>query len=325
VVSLGTGRQLARARCDDRTRQGNNERYFAIHGVSKALSEHWSSRSDDVHQAARLFRQRYGREPRPGELDSLTLGTRGSKSAAPSTDVNAAWRALGAEHDQTAARSEEIFHDWSLHGDPNVELAKELLAEVTKERSMITERELRAKAYELSAGVCRPADADRLIDELTRAGALLQLEDGCWTTRELRETEQRTIDIAERRASEHAAPVSDRSLTRARREIGQEIKGSLTQEQRDALETITATGGVSVLVGRAGTGKGVVIATAARAWQLEGNEVFGTAIAGSRAQQLKDEAKLDPRVHHRRPSQRHRKGATSSWERTPWWSWTRRR
>ena len=36
-----------------------------------------------------------------------------------------------------------------------------------------------------------------------------------------------------------------------------------------------------------------MISAAARAWQLEGNEVIGTAIAGSRAQQLKDEAKLD--------------------------------
>jgi conjugative relaxase-like TrwC/TraI family protein len=274
-------------------RQGNNERYFAIHGVSKALSEHWSSRSEDVHRAARLFRQRYGREPRPGELDSLTLGTRGSKSAAPATDVNAAWRALGAEHDQTAARTEEIFNDWGAHDEPDVELANELLAQVTKERSMITERELRAKAYELSAGVCRPADADRLIDELAQAGALLKLQDGSWTTRELRETEQRTIDIAQRRASEDAAPVNERSLKQARREIGREIMASLTQEQRDALQTITATGGVSVLVGRAGTGKGVVISAAARAWQLEGNQVIGTAIAGSRAQQLKDEAKLD--------------------------------
>jgi len=35
---------------------------------------------------------------------------------------------------------------------------------------MITERELRAKAYELSAGVCRPAEADRLINALGRSG-----------------------------------------------------------------------------------------------------------------------------------------------------------
>jgi conjugative relaxase-like TrwC/TraI family protein len=277
-------------------RQGKNERYFAIHGVSKELSEHWSSRGQDVDRAANLFRQRYGREPRRGELDSLTLGTRGSKSAADSVDVNAAWRALGAEHDQTAARSEELFHDQGLQGEPDVDLAGELLAEVTREQSMITERELRAKAYELSAGVCRPAEADRLVKELARSGELVALEGGLWTTRRLREMEQRTIEAALLRATENAAPVSEQSLKQARREIGKEIRGSLTPEQREALETITGPGGVAVLVGRAGTGKGVVIAAAARAWQLEGNDVIGTAIAGSRAQGLKDEASLD-RAH----------------------------
>lgn len=277
-------------------RQGKGERYFGIHGVSKELSEHWSSRSQDVDRAANLFRQRYGREPRPGELDSLTLGTRGSKSAADSVNVNAAWRALGAEHRQTAGRSEELFHDWGLRGEANVNLATELLAEVTREQSMVTERELRAKAYELSAGVCRPAEADRLVNDLARSGDLLRLEGGLWTTRRLREMEQRTIDTAQRRTTENAAPVSERSSKQARREVGREIRGSLTQEQREALETLTGPGGVTVLVGRAGTGKGVVISAAARAWQLDGNEVIGTAIAGSRAQQLKDEAKLD-RAH----------------------------
>ncbi|HEY7934929.1 MAG TPA: MobF family relaxase [Solirubrobacteraceae bacterium] len=273
-------------------RQGKNERYFAIHGVSKPLAEHWSSRSQDVDRAAQLFRTRYGREPKPGELDSLTLGTRGSKSAADSVDVNAAWRALGAEHNQTAGRSEELFHDWGLRDEP-IDLRSGLLAEITRERSMINIHELKAKAYELSAGVCRPADADRLIEELHRSGELLKLEDGTWTTRELRELEEKTIEIAERRATEVAAPVSEQALKQARREIGKQIKGSLTHEQREALDTITGTGGITLIVGHAGTGKGVVISTAARAWQLNGNEVIGTAIAGSRAQGLKDEAKLD--------------------------------
>jgi ATP-dependent exoDNAse (exonuclease V) alpha subunit len=207
--------------------------------------------------------------------------------------VNAAWRALGAEHNQTAQRSEELFNDWGLRNEPKVDLAKELLAEVTRERSMITERELKAKAYELSAGVCRPAEADRLVNELARSGELVRLEDRTWTTRDLREMEQTTIDIAERRATEKAAPVSDRALTQARREIAREIKGSLTQEQKGALQTITDPGGVTVLVGQAGTGKGVVISTAARTWQLQGNEVIGTAIAGATAKRLQADAKLN--------------------------------
>lgn len=274
-------------------RQGNGERYFGVSGVSKPLSEHWSTRTQDVHRAANLFRQRYGREPGPGELDSLTLSTRGSKTAAPPEEVNAAWRALGAEHNQTAGRTEELFNDWGLRNEQNVDLVKELLAEVTRERSTITERELRAKAYELSAGVCQPAEADKLVNDLTRSGELLRLEDRTWTTRRLREIEQATVDIAERRASESAAPVSEEALKQARREVGREIKGSLTQEQREALDTITGPGGVSVLVGRAGTGKGVTIAAATRAWQLQDKEVIGTAIAGATAQRLQADAKLD--------------------------------
>jgi conjugative relaxase-like TrwC/TraI family protein len=274
-------------------RTGNRERYLEIGGVSKELSEYWSTRSQDVDRAARVFRQRYGREPRANELDSLTLGTRGSKSAASSVEVSGAWRALGAEHNQTERRSEELFNDWGLRNDPKVDLATELLGAVTRETSTITRRELRAKAYELSAGVCRPDEADRVIDELTRSGELIELQDGTWTTRSLRKLEQATVEIAERRASENTVRVSESSLKQARREIGREIKGSLAQEQRDALEALTGLGGIAVLVGRAGTGKGVTLAAAARAWQLEDREVIGTAVAGAIAQRLQADAKLD--------------------------------
>ena len=129
---------------------------------------------------------------------------------------------------------------------------------------MINDRELRAKAYELSAGVCRPAEADRLIDELTRRGELVRLEDGTWTTRRLRELERahgrdrRAARQRERRARLRAGPSSRHAVRSA-----SEIHGSLTQEQREALETITGPGGISQLVGRAGTGKGVVISAAA--------------------------------------------------------------
>ena len=214
-------------------RQGNGERYFGVRGVSKELSEHWSTRTQDVHRAANLFRQRYGREPGPGELDSLTLSTRGSKTAASPEEVNAAWRALGEEHNQTAKRSEEAFHDWGLHNDPNIDLAKELLADVTSERSMITEHELRAKAYELSAGVCRPAEADRLVDELDAPASCSSWRtapgrhEACasWSSRRSRSPQQRATEIA--------APVSERSLKQARREIG-ELQGDQRLPHRGA-------------------------------------------------------------------------------------------
>jgi conjugative relaxase-like TrwC/TraI family protein len=276
--------------------QGNGERYFGLRGVSKELSEHWSKRGKDIDQAANTFRRRYGREPGPGELDAITLSTRGSKTAASPETVNAAWRALGEEHGLTRKRAEEAFHDWGLHAGPDVDLAKELLENVTRESSMINRHELQAKAYELSAGVCRPEEADQLVNDLIRSGHIIELEDGTYTTRRLRELERETITAAQRRAEETVAPVSDQTLEQARLQKDRELKGSLSQEQREALQTITGPGGVVILIGQAGTGKGVVLSAATNAWQKEGYEVIGTAVPGATAMRLQADTKSDQGV-----------------------------
>jgi conjugative relaxase-like TrwC/TraI family protein len=276
--------------------QGNGERYFGVKGVSKDLAEHWSKRGKDIDQAANTFRRRYGREPGPGELDAITLSTRGSKTAASPETVNAAWRALGEEHGLTRKRAEEAFHDWGLRDDPDVDLAKELLENVTRESSMINRHELQAKAYELSAGVCRPDEADRLIVQLQRSGELLQLEDGTYTTKRLRDIERATITTAQRRAGATVTPVTDRVLEQARLQKDRELKGCLSEEQREALQTITGPGGVIILVGQAGTGKGVVLSAATDAWQKEGYEVIGTAVPGATAMRLQADTKSDQGV-----------------------------
>ena len=157
----------------------------------------------------------------------------------------------------------------------------------------MSEREVRARAYELAVGWGRPEQADRVLAGLVREGELIELADGRWTTRELREREQQMLTVAAERASERAAPVSEQALKEARLQTGREIRGSLSAEQREALQTITGQGGVSVLVGQAGTGKGVVIGTAASAWRAEGYEVIGTAVAGATAERLGEDAKLE--------------------------------
>jgi conjugative relaxase-like TrwC/TraI family protein len=274
-------------------RTGRAGRYFEIKGVPEQLGSHWSSRSEDVDRAARIFRQRYGREPRAEELGSLTIATRGDKSAADPIDVNKAWRAVGEEYGLNAERAGALFDERTISGGKAVNLRRELLEEVTRERATIEDRELRAKAYEIAAGACRPEQADRLIAELARSGELVRLEGGRWTTQRLREMEQATLQIADRSLDRDPAPVAERFLKQARREIIKEIHGPLSVEQREALDLITGPGRVSVLLGRAGTGKGVVLSAAARAWQLEGHQVIGTAIAGATAQRLREDAGLD--------------------------------
>jgi ATP-dependent exoDNAse (exonuclease V) alpha subunit len=106
----------------------------------------------------------------------------------------------------------------------------------------------------------------------------------------MRELEQHALDTARERSDERVGVAGERS-----REAGVEAveagRGyTLSMEQREALETITGEGGVVVLVGEAGTGKGVVLDAAREAWERDGQRVIGTAVAGATAQRLATDA-----------------------------------
>ena len=179
---------------------------------------------------------------------------------------------------------EALFRD-RVH-EPQRDVRDELLADVTRERTMVETRELEARAFELAAGVERPEAAREHLTGLQQSGELVQLEGGWWTTRELRELEQQALDTARERSSERVG-VASTGAREAGIEAAAERHGhALTEEQAQALEMITGEGGVVVLVGEAGTGKGVVLDAAREAWERDGQRVIGTAIAGATAQRL---------------------------------------
>jgi conjugative relaxase-like TrwC/TraI family protein len=274
---------------------GRDRRYFELAGVPASLAERWSSRNAEIEQAFRAFRSRYGRDPRKGELSSIAVATRGTKTVACEVDVDAAWRAVGEEHGLNSERVRQLFKERQL--DPEADRASRLVEELphdlTGRAAIVSDRDLQARAYELAAGRCRPEEAQRALGELERSGELVRLQGEMWTTRELRQREQRTVERAAARAEERAAPVRRWSLERATDQVEQQIDGKLSAEQTQALQTITGEGGISVLVGQAGTGKGVVLATAAEAWRRDGYQVTGTAIAGATAERLAADANLE--------------------------------
>ena len=278
---------------------GKDGRYFGIKGVPKELAERWSARTGQIEKAAREFKANYGREPNARELGSLTTGTRGTKTTMAPMNVDAAWKAVAGEHGFTRDQAHSLFGapektlGEGRSAGQTPDLARELVERVTAKSSTVSERELYATAYELSAGVCHPSEARELVQDLARSGELIQLQGGVWTTRELREREQQTMRIVGERAGERTAPVSEQSLQQAQRDVQREIGAPLSKEQREALQSITAEGGVSVLVGQAGSGKGVVLHAASNAWQKDGYKVIGTAVAGATAERLGADAKTN--------------------------------
>ena len=67
--------ELGELGVDVRGRSGKDGRYFEATAVPGDLSRRWSARTEDIERAARTFRDRYGRDPRAGELGALTVAT----------------------------------------------------------------------------------------------------------------------------------------------------------------------------------------------------------------------------------------------------------
>ena len=289
-----------------RGRAGKDGRYFEAAGVTGDLARRWSARTEDIDRAARAFRDRYGRAPRAGELGALTVATRGTKTALHQVDVDRAWWAVGEEYDLGRDRAEALFGDRARHEDRPI--AGELLGVLARDRSMVERRELDARALELSAGVMRPHDAQRVVAGLAGRGELVELDGGWWTTRELRELEQRTLRLAEGRARDESDGVPGPVVEAASEAASARLASPLSVEQRAALDVATGREGLAVLVGQAGTGKGVVIGSARDAWERDERRVIGTAVAGATAKRLGADAGIRETMTLDALAHRHRRG-----------------
>jgi ATP-dependent exoDNAse (exonuclease V) alpha subunit len=145
---------------------------------------------------------------------------------------------------------------------------------------------LRAVALEQGAGEMAPDTALGVAREMVRDRRVIPLEGDRMTTLAIRAQEQ----AIERRVKQLAMPagrdVGHHARTSATREVAERISGPLSPEQKHALRVLTGPERATILVGPAGTGKGVVIDAAARAEQHAGRHTIGIAVSGSTAERL---------------------------------------
>jgi conjugative relaxase-like TrwC/TraI family protein len=264
---------------------GNHGRYFELADVPLSLREEFSQRAREVAQAIERFRAKYGRAPQRDELRHLKLENRKAKRLTTRQDLQHAWQQTAREHGFGPDQAARLISAPEPSRNPRL-LSDRVEERLTERAATFEPRELRATVLEQAAGELPPTDALQAARSMVHERRVLPLEGGLMTTLEIRAKEQ----AIERHITELAQParrnISERARERAERTVSERIGAPLTREQRDALELITGPERWAVLIGQAGTGKGVVIDAAARAEQELGRQVIGVAIAGATAERL---------------------------------------
>jgi conjugative relaxase-like TrwC/TraI family protein len=264
---------------------GKDGKYFEIAGVPAGLRDAFSKRHREIAHAAERFRAKHGRAPERGEIRDIALENRRAKELTTRGDLQRVWAQTGERFD---FGPDEAVHlvGAPLSAAPEQAIEERIETTLTERTALFDAGLLRAVALEQSAGELGPDQAIALTRAMVGERRILTLEGGRMTTLAVRAQEQ-AID---RHASTLATP-ADREVGNVAREIGgrevaERISAPLSAEQEHALRTVTGPERLAVLIGPAGTGKGVVIDAAARAEQGVGREVIGIAVSGSTAERL---------------------------------------
>ena len=264
---------------------GNQGRYFEIAGVPRELLDAFSARSREVARAAERFRAKWGGLRSTASCAGWLSRTVRPRSRSPAANLHGAWgekaTALGFDSDQLPGIREPSHDVLTPRG-----LEDRVEERLTERAATFTASELRVVLLEQSVGELSPEQALARVQVMVGERRVLPLEGGLMTTLQVRAREQ----AIERRVAALAKP-ADRDVGEVARslaggEVAERINGQLSGEQVRALVVITGPERAAVLVGPAGTGKGVVIDAAARAERLTGRETIGIAVSGSTAQRL---------------------------------------
>ncbi|MTD47435.1 AAA family ATPase [Conexibacter sp. W3-3-2] len=284
-------RELVQAGYRLETGTGKNARYFEIAGIAPETLEAFSARSREVRHAIDAFRAAHGRDPREDELRTLKVSSREAKKAQTRPELEAHWEHAAKDSGMTRGQAEEMRprRGRRLAGADD-EWACRVLDQATADRAIVGADVVRAVALEQAAGVMDPDRALRALDELCDHGALIELQDGRITTAAVRNREERLVAHTRTLANDLTVTVPEVARETALRRVAEQRGIQLSDEQQAAVQVLTGPERIAALIGQAGTGKGVVIDTAARAEQAAGRTVLGVAVAGATAQRLGEDS-----------------------------------
>lgn len=264
-------------------RARRSDRCFEIVGVPAVLIETFSKRRAQIE--ARL--KELGLDT-PAAAEKAALATRPQKEQLSREQLLPQWREVGLQHHwgerEIAWLQAHPFTARDFIREAN-EASPLALSALTLSESHFGERQLVQALAEEAQG--RGLDADAVL--ALKAQVLVSPQvvpltpvkgAAQWTTPEMLRLEGRVLDLA------HAMAARERPLPYR---LVETVDGNiqLSQEQQKALKhVVSATGGIRIISGMAGTGKSTVFRAAREVWVSQGRDVMGMCLAGKAACEL---------------------------------------
>jgi Ti-type conjugative transfer relaxase TraA len=211
-------------------------------------------------------------------------------------------------NDQVIADRAEIARANAAAEQARLRDPEEILERLTAQKAVFTTRDVRQALNKSGLeGEQREALEARIIGHADVVPLVADGRDEIgWTTRQVREEEMAIIGTAER-----IGESSGRALGRAgRREME---RAELTAEQRAAAEHVTDGRQISIVIGRAGTGKSHTLNAARHAFEAEGYRVIGLAPTNAVVADLRKDGYAHAATLHRELGQLERD--PSRWDR----------
>ena len=271
-----------------------NKNLFELRGVPAKALDFFSTRRKEILAAMDKLSA-----SGPKAAARLALTTRKAKGHLARGSLFEGWRAGGLAHGFSTAEVSKLLGQNIRRGGATKELAKALAAtttELTAQESYFTDSKFVRRLAEAAPG--RGFGAEELLraasDYLAQSPNIRRLGridgEALFTTKEVLETEKRMLSAVDASRGKGGHTVSPKTLLRAIREVEKKNGYELSEEQNLAAAHLTLhPGSIKVIQGLAGTGKTALLQAARKAWEAEGYEVHGAAVAGIAKRRLQDE------------------------------------
>ena len=271
---------------------------FSINGIPKNLCDAFSKRRTAILEQA----EKHGVTSAQG-MQIATFATRENKTGEISrSQLFAQWQ---SEAMQLGYQSDLVQQCQNFRSTEHSLLNPiEIFSELHQQMSTFTPQQLYHAVAVASQGHLHANGVNQYVDKILHDPELVQLQ-------AINHKLDRGLDQTELRFTTQAQLTLEKHLLDQAKQRQHETKhqividplliehANLTREQQLALEHITTqSGGVKIIQGMAGTGKGYLLGVAHLAWENVGLDVRGATLAAKAAQGLQESTQIPSQTLH---------------------------